>query len=49
MGDLSLAIFPEQGMFTHQMAHLTGARRILEFVTSFGVSTIYLASVLKVR
>ena len=47
MGDLSLAISPEQGMFAYQMARLTGARRIVEFGTSFGVSTIYLASALK--
>lgn len=47
MGDLSLSISPEQGMFAYQIARLIGAKRIVEFGTSFGISTIYLASALK--
>ncbi len=47
MGDLSLAISHEQGMFAYQIARLIGAKRIVEFGTSYGVSTIYLAAALK--
>jgi predicted O-methyltransferase YrrM len=32
-----------QGVFSHLLARALGARRVVEFGTSFGVSTIYLA------
>jgi predicted O-methyltransferase YrrM len=47
MGDLTLAISPEQGLFAYQMVRLMKPKRIVEFGTSFGVSTVYLASGLK--
>jgi predicted O-methyltransferase YrrM len=47
MADLALAISPEQGLFAYQMVRLARPKRIVEFGTSFGVSTVYLASALK--
>lgn len=47
MSDLSLAISAEQGMFAYQIARLIGAKRIVEFGTSYGISTVYLASAIK--
>jgi predicted O-methyltransferase YrrM len=46
MGKLSenyLALDRAQGLFCYILARACGARRIVEFGTSFGVSTIYLA------
>lgn len=39
-----LAISPAYGRFLYMMARATGARRIVEFGTSMGISTIYLAA-----
>jgi len=47
MADLSIPVSPEQGLFAYLVARSIGARRIVEFGTSFGVSTIYLASAVK--
>jgi predicted O-methyltransferase YrrM len=47
MADLSIPISVEQGIFAYLVARSIGARRIVEFGTSFGVSTIYLASAIR--
>jgi predicted O-methyltransferase YrrM len=47
MADLSISISAEQGMFAYLVARSIGARRIVEFGTSFGVSAIYLASAIR--
>lgn len=47
MADLAIPVSPEQGVFAYLVARSTSARRIVEFGTSFGVSTIYLASAIK--
>ncbi len=47
MVDLSLQFSPEHGIFAYNMARAIGAKRIVEFGTAFGYSTIYLASALK--
>jgi predicted O-methyltransferase YrrM len=47
MADLSIPVSAEQGVFAYLMARSIGARRIVEFGTSFGVSTIYFASALR--
>jgi predicted O-methyltransferase YrrM len=42
-----LAVPPEEGEFLYLTARAIGARRIVEFGTSFGISTIYLAAALR--
>ena len=42
-----LNVQPEYGRFLYQCARMRGARRIVEFGTSMGVSTIYLAAALR--
>lgn len=42
--DLYLPVSPEQGRFLYLMGRTIGARTIVEFGTSFGLSTIYLAA-----
>jgi predicted O-methyltransferase YrrM len=42
MDDKYIALDPAQGVFCYLLARAIGARRIVEFGTSFGVSTIYL-------
>ena len=37
----------EEGRFLYQMARLIGARTVVEFGTSFGISTIYLAAAVR--
>ena len=43
LGKKYMAVDPSQGVFCYLLARSMGARRIIEFGTSFGVSTIYLA------
>lgn len=45
--DVYLSIAPEMGQFLTLAAESIGARRIVEFGTSFGISTIYLAAAVK--
>jgi predicted O-methyltransferase YrrM len=45
--DMYLPISPQQGNFIYQTAIAIGAKNIVEFGTSFGISTIYLASAIK--
>jgi len=45
--DNFLNIAPEYGRFLYQCARARGASRIVEFGTSMGVSTIYLAAALR--
>lgn len=47
LADLALSVSAEQGIFVYLVARSIGARRIVEFGTSFGVSTIYLASAVR--
>jgi predicted O-methyltransferase YrrM len=42
--DAYIPITPEQGKFLYLTARLIGARTIVEFGTSFGISALYLAS-----
>jgi predicted O-methyltransferase YrrM len=43
LSDLSLAMDVDNGIFCYLLARALQARRIVEFGTSFGISTIYLA------
>lgn len=45
--DLYLSISQEQGIFAYLVARSINAHRIIEFGTSFGVSTVYLAAAIK--
>ncbi len=45
--DFYLPVSREQGRFLYQTVRATGARRVVEFGSSFGVSTIYLAAGLR--
>jgi predicted O-methyltransferase YrrM len=45
--DLLLPLSAETGRFAYLVARSLGARRIVEFGTSFGVSTLYLAAAVK--
>ncbi|TPM38994.1 O-methyltransferase [Mesorhizobium sp. B2-3-4] len=47
MKDLWLAVSPETGTLLYMLARSTGARFIVEFGTSFGISTLYLAAALR--
>lgn len=47
MKDFFIPINPEQGRFVYLVARTLGARSIVEFGTSFGISTIYLAAAVK--
>jgi predicted O-methyltransferase YrrM len=47
MKDFHLAVSPETGVLLYMLARATGARAIVEFGTSFGVSTLHLAAALK--
>jgi predicted O-methyltransferase YrrM len=45
--DLYVCLSPKQGTFAYMVARSLQARRIVEFGTSFGVSTIYLAAAVR--
>ncbi|WP_421914489.1 O-methyltransferase [Mesorhizobium sp.] len=45
--DLWLAVSPETGTLLYMLARSSGARTIIEFGTSFGISTLYLAAALR--
>ncbi|BAV49993.1 O-methyltransferase family 3 [Mesorhizobium loti] len=45
--DLWLAISPETGTLLYMLARSSGARVIIEFGTSFGISALYLAAALR--
>jgi predicted O-methyltransferase YrrM len=45
--DLSLAVSRETGSLLYMLARSTRARSVVEFGTSFGISTLYLASAMK--
>jgi predicted O-methyltransferase YrrM len=45
--DLYLCLSPKQGTLAYMAARSLGARRVVEFGTSFGVSTIYLAAAVR--
>jgi predicted O-methyltransferase YrrM len=44
--DLPLAVSREAGVLLYMLARGCGARTIVEFGTSFGISTLYLAAAL---
>lgn len=45
--DLWLTVSPETGTLLYMLARSSGARVIIEFGTSFGISTLYLAAALR--
>jgi predicted O-methyltransferase YrrM len=45
--DLFVALSPKQGTLAYMIARSIGARRIVEFGTSFGISTIYLSAAVR--
>lgn len=45
--DFPLAVSPETGVLLYQLARATRARTIVEFGTSFGLSTLHLAAALR--
>jgi len=45
--DLFIPLSPESGRFAYLVARSLSAERIVEFGTSFGISTIYLAAAIK--
>lgn len=47
MADVYIPVSRDQGMMLNLLAKLIGARHIVEFGTSFGISTIYLAAAVR--
>ncbi|MGA2215096.1 MAG: O-methyltransferase [Bryobacteraceae bacterium] len=47
MKDFHLAVSPETGVMLYMLARATGASSIVEFGTSFGISTLHLAAALR--
>jgi len=47
MKDIPLPVSRDTGVLLYMLTRSTGARQLLEFGTSFGVSTIYLAAALR--
>ena len=47
LGDFALPVSPEVGGLLYMLARATGAKAIVEFGTSFGLSTLHLAAALR--
>lgn len=47
LGDFALPVSPAVGTLLYMLARATGARQIVEFGTSFGISTVHLAAALR--
>jgi len=47
MKDFYIPVSPEQGRFLYLTARVLGARKVVEFGTSFGISTTYLAAAVR--
>lgn len=47
LGDLWLPVSREAGKLLYMLARSSGARTIVEFGTSFGISTLHLAAALR--
>ena len=47
MRDMYIPVSPEQGRLLYLQARQLGARNVVEYGTSFGISTIYLAAAVK--
>ncbi|WP_333574146.1 O-methyltransferase [Sphingomonas sp.] len=47
LGEFALPVFPAVGKLLYMLARATGARQIVEFGTSFGISTLHLAAALR--
>ena len=47
MKDFHLAVSPETGILLYMLARAIGARSVVEFGTSFGISTLHLAAALR--
>src|SRR5580698_8698923 len=45
--DIHMAVSPETGRLLYMLARNSGARAVVEFGTSFGISTLHLAAALK--
>lgn len=45
--EYGFSIFPEQGDLLYLLARASGARRVVEFATSLGLSTLYLAAAVR--
>lgn len=45
--DIHMAVSPETGVLLYMLARANGARAVVEFGTSFGISTIHLAAALR--
>jgi predicted O-methyltransferase YrrM len=47
MKEFYIPVSPEQGAFLYLTARALGARRVVEYGTSFGISTLYLAAAVR--
>lgn len=47
MKEFYIPVSPEQGQFLYLTARAIGARQVVEFGTSFGISTLYLAAAVR--
>lgn len=47
LGSEFLALSPDEGRFLYMLARFAGARKVVEFGASFGISTLYLAAALR--
>ncbi|MAM61790.1 class I SAM-dependent methyltransferase [Maritimibacter sp. UBA3975] len=46
LGEFYLAVSPDEGRLLHILARACGAKRVVEFGASFGISSLYLAAAL---